>query len=138
MKEFSVEFHGCLREFFKSNLPTYPGIYCVYTCTYNPVNNKVVLKKLVYIGQSDNINYRINHHERLPDWKKHLKDDEILCYSYANIDGDKERVEAAMIYKHKPPCNIEYRDSFPFPDTIVNISGITRFLFQSFAVKRTE
>jgi hypothetical protein len=47
-------------------------------------------------------------------------------------------MEAAYIFKHKPPENEEYIDSFPFDQTTVNSSGITRKLNTSFTVKRTD
>lgn len=42
-----------------------------------------------------------------------------------------------MIFKHKPPENTEYVDSFPFDQTTTDLSGKTKLLHTSFTVYRT-
>jgi hypothetical protein len=37
--------------------------------------------------------------------------------------ADRERAEAAMIFSHKPPCNTQCVDSFPFDTTTISTSG---------------
>ena len=37
--------------------------------------------------------------------------------------ADWERAEAAMIFKHKPPCNTQFVESFPFDTTTITTSG---------------
>jgi hypothetical protein len=43
-----------------------------------------------------------------------------------------------MIFKHKPPCNTEYVDSFPFDTTSVTTGGRNALMQVSFTVNRTE
>ena len=139
MKTISLEFNGYWREVNKASVPSKPGIYCVYTCTYNKDEKTVSLNRLVYVGESENVHNRIDSHERLEDWKKQLKPGETLCYSIAEKSGDdRNRAEAAVIYHHKPPCNVEYVNSFPFPDTTINTSGRNAKLSSCFVVHDTR
>jgi hypothetical protein len=94
---------------------------------------------LIYIGESDNINDRIANHEKYDDWMKHVRKGNTLCFLIGPVSiAYRERVEAAYIFKHKPPENGECIDSFPFDQTTVNSSGITRKLNTSFTVNRTD
>jgi hypothetical protein len=79
-------------------------------------------------------------HERLPDWKRHLKSGEILCFNAAPISPDaaRQRAEAAMIFKHKPPCNTEYADNFPFDTATVTTGGKNALMHVTFTVTRAE
>ena len=40
-----------------------------------------------------------------------------------------------MVHHHKPPCNDEYRDAFPFPETAVTTAGENLALEEAFTVK---
>jgi len=43
-----------------------------------------------------------------------------------------------MIFKHKPPCNTEYADNFPFDTTTVVTTGKNALMAANFVVSRTE
>ena len=138
MKTISLAFEGYWLESNKSGVPAQSGIYCVYACTYNQNKDTVTLRELVYVGESENVRNRLANHERLPDWKKRLKAGETLCYSAAAVSGsDRNRAEAAVIFHHKPPCNTEYKYSFPFEFTMIQTSGRNAMLDSSFTVYRT-
>ncbi len=138
MKIISLTFDGYWREVNKGSVSANSGIYGVYACTYNQNEKTVSLRELMYIGESENVRDRLAEHERLPNWKKRLKSGETLCYSFAPVGSDdRNRAEAAVIYHHKPPCNEEYKYSFPFPDTTINTSGKNCFLDSSFTVTDT-
>ena len=137
-KSFSLDFKGYRREGNISGLPSISGVYCVYVCSYNADKDTVSLKNLIYIGESDDINDRINGHERWDDWESHVGSDEELCFSYVEVDSYyRERVEAALIFKHKPEENTEYKDSFPFDTTTIETTGRNEFLKSKFTVYRT-
>ena len=124
MKTISLEFDGYWREVNKDGIPAESGIYGVYACTYNREQNTVSLRELVYVGESSDVNARIGNHEKLSDWKKRLRNGETLCYSFASIGADDRlRAEAAVIFHHKPPCNTEYKYSFPFMATTIKTAG---------------
>jgi len=132
-----LEFKGYWREIDKNSISLKnSGIYCVYRGVYNPSEDNLSLKELIYIGESHDVNERIQNHEKLEDWIKHLKSKEIICYSCAPIDStNRVRVEAAMIYKHKPIVNIEYKDNYPFPATEIITKNKNSLLAKNFTVR---
>lgn len=137
MKRIELNFRGYWMEVNKNGIPDASGIYCVYACTYNAITDKVSIRELIYVGESDNIWNRISNHERLADWKKRLRSNETLCYSFAGFsENDRVRAEAAVIFHHKPPCNTEYRNSFQFDTTTVTTSGRNAMLDSGYTVSR--
>lgn len=133
-KSYTLNFRGYWTESNIASLPAESGIYCVYACTDYP--NKVQIRKLLYIGESDNIRERVKGHERWDDWKSELQRGEKLCFNAALIssESDRERAEAAMIYEHKPPCNVEYVNHFPFDTTSIQTTGENYLLKARFTV----
>ena len=121
----------------KSYVPSQSGIYCVYRGTHND-NNTVSLNQLLYIGESGNAHDRLDTHEREKDWKRHLKYGEILIFTFAPIVAERVRAEAAMIYKHKPTENTEYKHSFPFRSLKMTLTGCTNKLYTQFTVYDTR
>ena len=135
---FSIEFNGYWRDKDKGSIPSQSGIYCVYECTYNVQAKTVSLNKLIYIGEADNVQDRIANHEKYDDWKEYVRYGNELCFSLGAIGvTNRVRSEAAMIFKHKPPENTEYVNSFPFDRTTMNLSGRIALLTPSFTVNRT-
>lgn len=133
-KAYSLTYEGYWRERNKSGIPARSGVYSVYACRYSTVNNTVSIRKLIYIGESANVRDRIDGHERTANWRRHLQPGEELCFNFAPISVDRERVEAALINHHKPPENDEYKHSFPYPQTTVSTSGRNEKLTARFTV----
>ncbi|MBA7493792.1 hypothetical protein ES702_04357 [subsurface metagenome] len=137
-RKFNIEFDGYWREKNKGSVPSRSGVYCVYECTYNADTDKVSIHKLIYIGEAGDVNKRIADHEKWDEWKEYVRSGNELCFSFAYVESsDRDRVEAALIFKHKPPANDEYKDSFPFDKTTISSSGKTVFLNTYFTVERT-
>jgi len=119
-KTINLEFEGYWREEDKGSVPARSGIYLVYVCRYDESRDKVILHKLIYIGEAEDVCDRIANHEKWPKWREYVPRGSEICFSYAAVTSpDRERAEAALIYHHKPPCCEEYIDSFPFEDTTV-------------------
>lgn len=136
---FNQEFDGYWREIHKSGLPSSSGVYCVYECTYNKDKQNISIHKLIYIGESENVNQRVDKHEKLADWMKHVNKGNELCYSSTLVDTYyRNRVEAAFIFHHKPPVNTEYVDNFPFDKTIVKSKGKIALLSDFFVANTTK
>jgi excinuclease UvrABC nuclease subunit len=135
-KNYLLNFDGYWREVHKDGLPAQSGIYAVYAATYDAIANTVSLRRLLYIGEADNVRSRVATHERRPDWQRKLSPGEILCYSAALISptADRQRAEAAMINHHKPPCNVEYVNEFPFETTGITTSGKNALMTVAFTV----
>lgn len=139
MKNISIKFDGYWRDINKKFLPSKSGIYCVYACTYNVNAASAIIRELLYVGESEDVRNRISQHEKMRDWRKRLRTNEELLYSFGAI-GSNERyqAEAAIINHHKPPCNYEYQFSFPFTTTRMYISGEKAMLEENFIVKDTR
>ncbi|BCO30027.1 hypothetical protein TspCOW1_01300 [Thiohalobacter sp. COW1] len=118
-----LEFDGYWREPNVGGIPAQSGIYCVYACRHNVNEKTVSLKRLIYIGESENVHERIAGHEKWPVWRRYLEAGQELSFSFAPITNSRVRVEAACIYEHKPPANTEYVDNFPYDTTTVITSG---------------
>ena len=137
-KSYSLDFGGYWRETNIGGMPKVSGVYCVYACTYSVSEKTVSIRKLVYIGEAANVNERVAEHEKWEDWRTHLKPGEVLCLSSAPVSSaDRERVEAALIFHHKPPENEEFKDSFPFDSTTISTKGRNALLDKGFTVNRT-
>lgn len=136
---FEVDISGYLLEADKERLPSYPGIYFVYEGTFNKETDNVTIQKLIYIGETNNLNDRILSHEMYDEWKNHVGEGNTLCYSTGRVPrSNRKRVQAAFIYKHKPPLNEEFIDNFPFDRTTVDSSGRTACLDSNFTVDKTQ
>lgn len=138
-KSFALNYEGYWREPNIGGLPASSGIYSVYACIHNRAGDTVTLNRLIYIGESADVRTRVKGHDRWSDWRRQLRSGEELCFNAALIgpEADRLRAEAAMIFRHKPPCNVEYRDSFPFDQTTISTSGRNALLEALFTVSRT-
>ena len=136
-KSYTLSFYG----YYVSSLglPAGSGIYCVYACTHNAGAGEVDLRTLLYIGEAANVQVRVDGHEQWEIWERMLKHGEVLCFSAALIvpESDRKRAEAAMIYHHKPPCNVEYMHSFPYERTTISTGGCNALLSPYFTVYTT-
>lgn len=137
-KTFTQDIEGYWRDVNKGGLPSYSGVYFVYTCVHNVKEGTVSLTRLIYIGTADNINSRIASHEKDSDWRRYLKTGEELCFSCTAVDNsNRERVEAAYIFKHQPPVNTTCKSSFNYDATRIISTGRTALLNTDFTVYRT-
>ena len=120
-------------------MPAKSGIYLVYACTHSAQLKRVSLRKLIYIGESTDVQDRLATHEKWPDWKRQLHAGETLAFAFANvINPDRERAEAALINYHKPPVNTQYTDSFPWDATTVTSSGDCALITSPITVNKTQ
>ncbi|PHM67350.1 GIY-YIG nuclease family protein [Xenorhabdus budapestensis] len=139
-KTIDLEFKGYWVEENKSNVPSSSGIYCVYTCEHDKANGKVKLNKMIYIGESSNVESRIANHNKLESWKHQLKQGETLCYAVAKVttgEKDRLRAEAALIRTCRPSVNTEHKGDGPFAynKTTVTTSGTNHSLPPSVTVE---
>ena len=138
-KTISLTFDGYWREPNIGGIPKQSGIYVVYECSYDAQQKTVSLLKVIYIGEAADVNDRVTNHEKWPQWRKHCGASNEICFSFAPVASpDRQRGEAALIYKHKPPVNDEYKDKFPFDETTVSLTGKTKLLTTSFTVQRKD
>ena len=136
-KTFQLEFKGYWREPNISGIPAEGGVFCAYTCTFNETDKTVSIHKLLYIGGSENVRAAVASQESLEAWRIHKTGGQQLCFNFAPTEDEaRERVEAALIFQHKPLGNVKYRDAFPFPKTSVGVKGMGALLQPEFTVSR--
>lgn len=105
-------------------MPSCSGVYFVYACTFNAIANTVLLRRLLYIGQASNINFRLVYHDKRPDWQRYLLSGETLCYACAQVDGRSlDLVEAAFVYKFKPVANDLLKNAYLHTPSQFEVSG---------------
>lgn len=99
----------------------------------------MTLNRLIYIGEAENIRDRVQDHEKWSRWRRELRVCEELCFNAALISpaADRKRAEAAMIFEHKPPCNEEYVNNFPFDTTTITTRGTNALMKSQFTVYPT-
>ncbi|MBQ8682552.1 MAG: hypothetical protein IJ510_02370 [Selenomonadales bacterium] len=135
METILLNFEGYWMDIYKDEVPHEAGVYCVYACESMAANKIAVLRELIYVGAADDVAACIADHEKLVEWKERLGEEETLCYSFANVNSDvRSRVEGAMVYHHRPPCNRIEEEVFPFDDTRLSIVGEHELLDDSFVV----
>lgn len=136
-KLIELGFSGYWRVPNLNGVPDTSGIYTVYACT-NTSKSMVSIRKLLYIGESAGARTRIRQHlagQTGKAWKRLLRPSEELCFGHAPaLQADRERGEAALIFKHKPPANTQCVDDFPYERTRVVSRGRAALLAPDFIV----
>ncbi len=137
MKKYNLNFKGYWLDSSKEGIPNICGIYLVYTCTYNADKETVKLIDLIYIGQSVDVNMRIKDHDRYKDFLRELKDNEILCYSVAEVEQtDLDIVENALIYAQKPKLNDDLKGAYKHEAAEFYLEGKCQFMkYLNFTIK---
>jgi hypothetical protein len=103
----------------------------------HPETSEVLLKELIYIDEADDLRRQVAQHEKRALWKANLAPGEDLCYSFAHVPpDDRRRFVAALIFRHQPRDNQEYRRGFPFDNTTISLNGCISHLHSNFTVER--
>lgn len=138
-KSYDLNFDGYWRVPNIGGLPDGSGIYDVYACVNNVSAGTVTLNRLLYTGEAQNVRERVAGHEKSDMWRRQLQAGEELCFNAALIgpSADRLRAEAAMIFKHKPPCNTEFVNDFPYDQTTITTRGRNALLAAQFTVYPT-
>ncbi|MGQ4880260.1 hypothetical protein ACOJCM_16970 [Billgrantia sp. LNSP4103-1] len=134
----SPEMHGYWSDETLRDVPDDGGVYCVFRAGRKPDSQDMEVQQLLYVGEHRNVRHELQHHPEKETWHKLLKPGEELWYSLGICShANRERLLAAMIHAHKPPCNgaSEYLDRFPFPETTVHLYGKKDKLLNLFTVE---
>lgn len=136
MNKYDLNFNGYWVEGRISEIPHASGIYLVYRCVYE--EEGVVLKELIYIGQSEDLHERIKSHDKKDLFKSECREGETLCYSVAEVPNDSLNiVENALVFAQKPKLNDKYKDEFEYgmPASFM-IEGRCKLMkFQNFTIE---
>lgn len=125
-KEYIINVQGYFRDEVRKQFPQTEAIYFVYKGEYLTAEKFCLLKNILYIGETDNLYSIFNEHENRKEFIGSLKDDEMLFYTFANVQlshEERKRIVEALIYELKPSLNRLNHDSFPYPPTRVVVEG---------------
>lgn len=125
IKTVQLSILGTYTDKILSTLPNVSGLYFVYKEDENG------LKKLLYIGEAENINNRLNgNHEKRREWNLHLLPGEQSKIVYLVLTSQdvlsptlRRDVENACIFKVHPPLNTQGKSEFSY-------SGIMQIVFK--------
>lgn len=137
MSEYNLNFRGYWIDAHSSAIPSVSGVYLVYRCTYDAEG--VTLKELLYIGQSTDLNARINDHEKKEIFLHECEEGETICYSVAEVpQNDLDVVENALIFAQKPRLNTQLKDHFEHDIPVsLNLEGRCKLLnYVNFTIDR--
>ena len=138
-KTYSISYNGYWRKLNQESIPDQPGIYSVYACRYDESKDMIIIRRLIYIGEAEDVRDRIKNHKKWDAWEKRIDQGEHICFNFALwLDSDRDRLKAALVYAHKPPENTKYRDNFPFSTTTVKTGGQNAFMQKSVTVRGTS
>ena len=110
----------------------FSGIYCVYAFTWP---NRF---RLLYIGEANDVETRVARHERQRNWGLEARGKPLYFSAAPVAPPHRKQAEAAMIRRHQPPCNTQYRNDFPFSATHIVTFGQNVGLFPSFEVQTDQ
>lgn len=123
-ENFDLEFDGYWTEKTKGAMPSLGGIYCVYEGSYDPAKEGVAIRRLIYIGESNDVKASVSHYKNWDRWRRYVGSGNDLCFSIASVESTfRRRVKAALVFQHKPPLNEGFKESFPFDRTTISGRG---------------
>lgn len=129
MKQYNINFKGYWRDCNKASLPHYSGVYMVYRCIYDSTSDKVTLNEIIYIGQAEDLNERLNNHDKYSRFQNACESGEEICYAYANVSmDDLDIVENALVFAQKPSLNSDLVDSYNHESAAFLVEGKCKLL----------
>ena len=132
---FTVDIQGFWRDLNRRALPVTPGVYFVYEAAYNQKFDSMILRRLIYIGEADNIKESIINTTKYNSWLNHVRYGNELCYAVAYINAtDRSRVKAAFVNKHNPIVQDEKSQVINYEETIIKTNGEEALLSSEFRV----
>lgn len=134
---YTIDFEGYWRKSKIESIPDESGIYCFYESKFNIEKRTITLLRLLYIGKSMNVRTRIKMHMNWDNWDSSIREGNEMCFSFAPVDTqNRDRIEAALIYKHKPLLNQKNLVSFEYDKTTIISTGKTALLNTNFTVQK--
>jgi hypothetical protein len=91
----NYEFEGTYSD--TASLRNRSGTYVILTTTLD-------LRTILDVGESSDVKYRVENHERADCWRKHANGKPIQYAVRYAPDGDRQRIEQAVRQRHNPPC----------------------------------
>lgn len=90
MAEYSLNVQGYYKQGMTGGVPSSPGLFIVYRGIHDTENNRAILKELLYIGESSNLESCMNNADNIRRYSESLQDQETLFFCYSRYDGDSQ------------------------------------------------
>ncbi len=126
MAEYSLNVQGYYKQGMTGGVPSSPGIYIVYRGIHDTDNNRAILKELLYIGETSNLESCMNNSDNIRKYSESLNDQETLFFCYSSYDGESQtRKEIAkMLVSVTLPTLNDLDTEVSVPDgATINIEG---------------
>lgn len=135
----SIDFSGYWDEYNKGSMPAASGVFCVYGGFMDQRTKVVEFHRLIHIGSDDNVRECLAQHDQIGLWRRCLKRGDALFFNYGPVaPHDRLRSEAALTFRHKPPTNQQYLNSFPFETTVLRVRRRAPLLARRFTVRPAD
>lgn len=125
MAEYSLDIQGYYLQGKSDCIPASQGIFFVYRGLYDKERNMAILKELLYIGETSNLNTSVNNQDN-SKYSKSFFEDERLFFSYAIIAGsenERKQIANILIKVTLPSYNIDASSISNCDGSIIRIMG---------------
>ncbi len=126
MKEYSLKLQGYYKQGMTGGIPSVPGIFVVYRGVHDMEHNLAILKELLFIGESSNLEECINETAKLKSCSESLQEGEVLffCFSSDIADEQKRRDVTKMLVSVTLPTLNDLDTEVSEPEgAVINIEG---------------
>lgn len=115
-KQFGLDLSGFFPKWRETSLPGQSGVYFVFA-GLSKGGGKCSIKRLLYIGESCDIQRRLTTHEKKDRFESSLSDGEILYYAYTLVPAEERDLCEDGLIKH-------FSRRFP---SLINIASTNSF-----------
>jgi hypothetical protein len=126
MADYSLNLIGYFVQDKMEGLPSSSGIYVVYRGLLDGERNIAILKELLFIGETENLNHSMNSRDNHTKFSESLQDGEKLFYCYAKIETDsqvRKDIATVLVSHSLPTLNDLDTEALDLHDMVINIEG---------------
>ena len=126
MAEYLINVQGYYKQDMMNGVPSVPGIFIVYRGIHDTNRNRAILKELIYIGETSNLNISMNNHDNINYYSQSLQNGETLFFCFAQYQGtnqDRKIIANMMIAVTLPSLNNANNSTQLVENSIIKIEG---------------
>ncbi len=75
-----------------------------FACVYTIIQVTSYGRKIIYVGQTDDINQRLYNHHKKDCWRRYVKNNALYIHKEDNQSA-RLLIESLIIQQYNPPCN---------------------------------
>lgn len=75
-----------------------------FACVYAIIQITNYGRKVIYVGQTEDINQRLFNHHKKDCWRKYVKSNSLYIFK-ENNQNSRLLIESLIIQQYNPPCN---------------------------------